>query len=75
MLNVLRSPKFLDAAVDTYFIDENPDLMDIAPSRNRAQKLLKYIGEVRVNGPSTPLFTNLKPSKAKAHVPEIPSGL
>ena len=26
LLNVLQNPSFLDASVDTYFIDENPQL-------------------------------------------------
>lgn len=49
LLNVLRQPEFLNASVDTYFIDEHPDLFQFKPSQNRAQKLLAYLGEVQVS--------------------------
>uniref|UniRef100_A0A914PV05 Biotin carboxylation domain-containing protein n=1 Tax=Panagrolaimus davidi TaxID=227884 RepID=A0A914PV05_9BILA len=75
LLNVLQHPKFLDASVDTYFIDENPDLFNFIPSQNRAQKLLHYLAEVNVNGPQTPFITSLKPSNIEPIVPEIPSSL
>ncbi|KAL4239004.1 hypothetical protein ACF0H5_003708 [Mactra antiquata] len=72
LLNVLEHPQFLSGVVDTYFIDENPQLFQFFPSQNRAQKLLHYLGEVMVNGPSTPLATNLQPSDVIPSVPEIP---
>lgn len=75
LLNVLENQKFLNGTVDTYFIDENPQLFEFRPSQNRAQKLLNYIGEVLVNGPTTPLATKLKPADIKPHVPEIHQGL
>lgn len=59
--------------MDTYFIDEHPQLFQFQRSQNRAQKLLNYIGNVLVNGPSTPLATNLKPSDTThPHVPATP---
>ena len=69
LLNVLSHQKFLAGAVDTYFIDENPQLFKFHPSQNRAQKLLKYLGEVMVNGPQTPLATNIPPSSTEPTVP------
>ncbi|XP_031339873.1 pyruvate carboxylase, mitochondrial-like isoform X1 [Photinus pyralis] len=71
LLNVLENQKFLNGAVDTYFIDENPDLFKFTPTQNRAQKLLNYLGEVLVNGPSTPLATKLLPAEVKPHVPPV----
>ncbi|XP_033210183.1 pyruvate carboxylase, mitochondrial isoform X1 [Belonocnema kinseyi] len=71
LLNVLENQKFLNGKVDTYFIDENPQLFQFQQTRNRAQKLLNYLGTVLVNGPSTPLATNLKPAEIKPHVPQI----
>ncbi|TDG42871.1 hypothetical protein AWZ03_010691 [Drosophila navojoa] len=73
LLNVFNNEKFLLCALDTHFIDENPDLTK--PSvfiHNRAQKLLMYLGEVLVNGPITPLGTSLMPLKVKVQVPELP---
>ncbi|XP_043495901.1 pyruvate carboxylase, mitochondrial isoform X2 [Polistes fuscatus] len=75
LLNVLENQKFLNGNVDTYFIDENPQLFQFQPSQNRAQKLLNYLGTVLVNGPSTPLATSLKPAEIKPHVPQIALGV
>ena len=41
------------------------------PSKNRAQRLLYYLGDVMVNGPSTPLATDIPPSKITPTVPAI----
>lgn len=70
LLNVLENQKFLNGSVDTYFIDEHPQLFKFKPSQNRAQKLLNYLGQVLVNGPQTPLATSLKPAEVRPHVPE-----
>ncbi|XP_044737041.1 pyruvate carboxylase, mitochondrial isoform X2 [Chrysoperla carnea] len=71
LLNVLENQKFLNGAVDTYFIDENPQLFVFQPTKNRAQKLLTYMAEVLVNGPQTPLATKLLPEEIVPVVPEI----
>ncbi|XP_017012581.1 pyruvate carboxylase, mitochondrial isoform X1 [Drosophila takahashii] len=75
LLNVLENQKFLHGVLDTYFIDEHPQLFKFKPSLNRAQKLLNYMGEVLVNGPQTPLATTLKPAIVSPHVPEVPLDL
>ena len=71
---MLEHPKFLSSAVYTSFIDENPQLFDLKPSQNRAQKLLNYIGDVLVNGPSTPLVTDIPPAEITVVTPETPAG-
>lgn len=71
-MNVVKHPKFLAGVVDTYFIDENPQLFKFTASQNRAQKLLLYLGQVMVNGPQTPLATPLPPAKITPIVPETP---
>lgn len=71
---MLENQKFLNGSVDTYFIDENPQLFTLQPSQNRAQKLLNYLGTVLVNGPSTPLATKLLPAEVVPPVPDIPMG-
>lgn len=75
LLNVLENQKFLNGNVDTYFIDENPQLFQFQRSQNRAQKLLNYLGSVLVNGPSTPLATEAKPAEIKPHIPQIALGI
>lgn len=46
LLNVLENQKFLNGVLDTYFIDEHPQLFKFRTSQNRAQKLLNYLGTV-----------------------------
>lgn len=46
LLNVLENQKFLNGVLDTYFIDEHPQLFKFQQSQNRAQKLLNYLGQV-----------------------------
>ncbi|KAM8712587.1 hypothetical protein ACLKA7_012997 [Drosophila subpalustris] len=75
LLNVLENQKFLHGVLDTYFIDEHPQLFKFTTTQNRAQKLLNYLGEVLVNGPQTPLATTLKPAEVNPHVPTIPLDL
>merc|ERR1712142_368214 len=70
--NVLSHPQFINEIVSTRFIDENPQLFDFQPSQNRAGKLLNYLGNVVVNGPTTPLVTDIPPSKIKVIPPETP---
>lgn len=43
--NVLSNSQFLHSTVDTQFIDENPELFNLKPTQNRAQKLLHYLGQ------------------------------
>ncbi|XP_041981537.1 pyruvate carboxylase, mitochondrial isoform X2 [Aricia agestis] len=71
LLNVLENQKFLNGSVDTYFIDENPQLFMFKASQNRAQKILNYLGYVLVNGPATPLATDIPPSDAKPQIPLV----
>ncbi|KAH8260997.1 hypothetical protein KR044_001855 [Drosophila immigrans] len=75
LLNVLENQKFLHGVLDTYFIDEHPQLFKFSTSQNRAQKLLNYLGEVLVNGPQTPIATSLKPAEITPHVPTVPLDL
>ncbi|XP_057316676.1 pyruvate carboxylase, mitochondrial-like [Hydractinia symbiolongicarpus] len=71
VLNVLQHKEYLDGFVHTDFIFRNPELLNIRPTQNRAQKLLHYLSEVIVNGPCTPLATNAKPAKIVPQVPEV----
>lgn len=79
MLNVLQHKQFLEGSITTSFLDENPTLFHFVPTQNRAQKLLSYLSEVLVNGPLTPLGTDVKPMNIKPELPhvkkkEIPNG-
>ncbi|KAH1167915.1 hypothetical protein KIL84_003398 [Mauremys mutica] len=72
--NVLSNDQFLRGTVDTQFIDENPELFNLRPGQNRAQKLLHYLGHVMVNGPITPIPVKARPSPIDPVVPTVPLG-
>jgi pyruvate carboxylase len=48
--NVITHPKFRSGECTTRFIDETPELLRLQPRRDRATKLLQFIGDVIVNG-------------------------
>ncbi|MEQ1438803.1 pyruvate carboxylase [Fontimonas sp. SYSU GA230001] len=48
--NVINHPLFLSGENTTRFIDETPELFHFARRRDRATRLLRFIGEVVVNG-------------------------
>ncbi|MGI6721653.1 MAG: pyruvate carboxylase [Anaerovoracaceae bacterium] len=49
LLNVLNHPIFIAGDCNTGFISDNPELLDVAPSKDRELKILKYIGNKAVN--------------------------
>jgi len=69
--NVLSHPEFIKGAITTRFIDENPNLLRTTPQQNRGQKALHYLANVIVNGPATPLATNIKPALKAPVVPTL----
>ena len=48
--NVIRHPQFVAGTCITRFIDDTPELFRITPRRDRATKLLRFLGNVIVNG-------------------------
>jgi len=48
--NVVNHARFQAGAVTTGFLDETPALFRFAPRKDRATRLLTYLGEVIVNG-------------------------
>ena len=48
--NVIAHPLFQSGACTTRFIDSTPELFKFTPRRDRATKLLRFLGEVIVNG-------------------------
>ncbi len=60
-------PKFLEADYTTRFIDETPELFKFPRRRDRATKLLQFLGEVIVNG--NPEVAGRIEAKARAPAP------
>src|SRR2546423_5686472 len=50
LIRLITHPRFLEGNVTTRFIDETPDLFTLPRRRNRATRLLTYLGEIAVNG-------------------------
>ena len=48
--NLLKHPTFLNNEYHTKFIDQTPELFDFKPRRDRATKILTYIGDIMING-------------------------
>jgi pyruvate carboxylase len=66
--NLITHPRFAAADYTTKFIDETPELFHIPRKRDRATRLLSFIGDVIVNGnpevkgrakPAAPVFPRL----------------
>ena len=65
---VISHPRFLNGSIDTGFVDQSPELFAWPPRRNRAQKLLRYLGDVAVNGLSTPVLVQAPPQREEPQV-------
>ena len=69
--NVVTHPVFLSGECDTSFIEKHPELLKFTEKKDRATKLLKFLGEVVVNG-SPGIALPLKSADLiEAWVPEV----
>ncbi|SNB44925.1 pyruvate carboxylase [Geobacter sp. DSM 9736] len=69
--NVVTHQVFLAGTCDTSFIEKHPELLQIREKKDRASKVLKYIGDVVVNG-SPGIARPLRSAELmEPHVPEI----
>ena len=50
VIRLLSHPTFVEGAVWTTFIDDTPQLLKGVHGGNRGQKLLRYLGELAING-------------------------
>ena len=71
--NLLKHPSFLDNTYHTKFIDETPELFDFRKRRDRATKLLTFVGDISVNG--NPEVAGRTPAPADALPPVPPKPL
>ena len=69
--NVVTHPVFLDGKCNTSFIEKHPELLEIREKKDRANKVLTFLGDVIVNG-SPGIAKPLKSAELiEAKVPEI----
>jgi pyruvate carboxylase len=73
LIKLITNPTFLSGQVTTRFIDETPDLFTLPRRRNRATRLLTYLGEIAVNG--HPLVKGLPKAARRAPAPVPPVNL
>ncbi|MBF0168107.1 MAG: pyruvate carboxylase [Alphaproteobacteria bacterium] len=70
--NVVNHPHFLEGDYTTTFIDDTPELFHFQKRRDRATRLLNFVGEVMVNGNPETKGRETPKSFAAPHVPELP---
>ena len=69
--NVVTHPVFLKGKCNTSFIDKHPELLHIREKKDRATKVLTFVGDVIVNG-SPGIVKPLKSAELiEARVPEV----
>ena len=70
--NVIGHPQFLDGGFTTRFVDETPALFRFRRRQDRATRLLRYIGEMIVNGNRAVEGRARPPTRHGPSVPEVP---
>ena len=50
LINVLKSPEFVDGSYNVNFIDNHPELFELPVVQDRGTKLLEYISDTTING-------------------------
>ena len=67
LIGLVTNPSFLEGVCTTRFIDETPDLFALPRRRDRASRLLTYLGEIAVNG--HPLVKGLPKASRRTPAP------
>jgi pyruvate carboxylase len=70
--NILAHPTFRKGEVTVNFIKDNPDLFKIKKTRNRATKMVKFLGDVIINGNEDVKNPEPKKQFIKPVVPSFP---
>jgi pyruvate carboxylase len=69
--NVVTHPIFLSGKCDTSFIDKHPELMTMREKKDRATKILSFLGNVIING-STGIAKPLRSAEMlEPRIPEV----
>ena len=67
LIKLITHPSFLGGTCTTRFIDETPELFELPKRQDRATKILRYLGEVAVNG--NPLVKGLPKATRRTPAP------
>lgn len=71
LIGLLKHPKFTASQYTTRFIDNTPELFDLPIRRDRATKILSYLGDVIVNGNSLVAGRPQATRREPAPIPEL----
>ncbi len=80
LLNLLKHPEFVSGKATVNFITDHPELFNIPKRQDRGTKMLKYIGNVIVNGNPDVKFVDptrtFRPATARSYdgIPDFPKG-
>ncbi|MDA1141089.1 MAG: pyruvate carboxylase [Planctomycetota bacterium] len=70
LINLIGHPAFIEGRCHTRFIDETPELFQFPKRQDRATRMLRFIGEVAVNG--NPLVKDLPANIVRRPAPVPP---
>ena len=73
--NLIGHPTFLAAEYTTRFIDDTPELFQFEKKRDRATRLLGFIGNVIVNGNADMQGRDVEPRWQPPPLPALPAGM
>ncbi|MBX3427312.1 MAG: pyruvate carboxylase [Pirellulales bacterium] len=73
LVRLVTDPTFLAGQCTTRFIDESPQLFEFQPRRDRATKLMQYVGDCIVNGNPSVKDAPVAKRREPAQVPAIDS--
>lgn len=71
LINIINHPDFLSGKATVNFIQSHPEVLEFMEEKDRATKMVRYLGEIVVNG--NPDVKYIDPNKKlhKAKVPEF----
>ncbi len=69
--NVLRHPDFLNGRVYTAWVDDTRALFDLSPRKNRAQRIIRHLAQLAVNGPELVGMGAVLPAKTDPVPPTL----
>lgn len=72
LLNVIKHDQFLSGDATVRFIEDHPELLKFTRGRDRANKVLRYIGEVIVNGNSDVKRSDPSVVMRRPDIPSVP---
>ncbi|SOC80907.1 pyruvate carboxylase [Salinimicrobium sediminis] len=70
--NILAHPTFRKGEVTVNFIKDHPELFEIKKTRNRATKMVKFLGDVIINGNEDVKNAEKKKDLIKPTIPTFP---